>query len=692
MHKFVNPYNFVPFGKDLTEKDKKDKNEIYRGNAQKELLTGWLDVSMSLKTPLILPDGAHPKYFDTKNNSYVAKITEENKKSIHSEYGFMRKKNPATGNIEPVVSGSTMRGMIRSYFEAVSNSCVPFLMNDKPMSQRVPLFGALTRRGLLEYSDGSWKLYDTRKQVEEVIIVPVYEAAEKFYTENLDKIKRNRDNENYEIMSYLGRIEAKIKQYQWNNKPINYGIVIDGYGRNAKYFYDGKKLNGKISLVGYYMVNKEGRIIGGEQGKKTASMVQGKGILQYNLPVNLTSVYHVAYLNKGNVVKSWNGPAKEKEAYTKLKSALKRDGTSIKNANQFCNKALSDALENAANGKGNLVPVYYFMVEDPKIEDAEEKKIVYMSGSAAGRIAQRRKWVQIMDGHTPCKDNLCPACLLFGTIHDGGMKGHIRVSDGFLKKPQEAEIVSHTLQILASPRSTAFEFYLKKPHKNATYWNFDFYGISEGEGKKTFTNYYHLDKATPRGRKMFWHHELSVDDRQKTNMNSTMESLEKGEFAFKVYFDQITKEQLQDLIWVITLGDNKENSNLQQKMGHAKPLGYGSVKLTVDGGKIRKFKRGEQNTFEYSLVDLQSEGIDVSKNMQTSFALNSEEVKSVLKICDANLRLSGVDYPRMSEGRQIYEWFSKNRTNPRRLRVLPKITDKELSLTVEEKKTFKYKR
>ena len=58
--------------------------------------------------------------------------------------------------------------MIRSVYETVTDSCTAFLLDDKPISQRVPTFGSLQRRGLLAYEetgDGTaerrWVLYST---------------------------------------------------------------------------------------------------------------------------------------------------------------------------------------------------------------------------------------------------------------------------------------------------------------------------------------------------------------------------------------------------------------------------------------------------------------------------------------------------------------------------------------------------
>ena len=48
-----------------------------------------------------------------------------------------------------------------------------------------------------------------------------------------------------------------------------------------------------------------------------------------------------------------------------------------------------------------------------------------------GRIAQKRKWADIIGDHSPCNGkNLCPACLLFGALGNKyGLKSHVRFTD-----------------------------------------------------------------------------------------------------------------------------------------------------------------------------------------------------------------------------------------------------------------------
>lgn len=729
MYQFINPYNFVPLGD--AGLAVKDKGEVYRGDVQKELLSGWLNVEMILNTPLIIPDGAHPKYYDLENRKYVkSRADVKNPKKLHLEYDFLRMYCLEAGKKEYAVPGSELRGLVRNAYEAVTNSCVPFLLDDKPMSQRVPLYGALNRRGLLGYdkNEKKWILYKTKKELEEVVVVPVYEIDGSYYVESLNNVRKNVDNQKkddegnfkYPIMEHLDDIERKIplkwKPENGKSKNVQYGAVFVKNRENNKK-WDIKvhdtcvKTKVDKKLVRHLFIKADGSIV----TEKPAELIRGKGFIQYNVPVDLSKIYHVAYLLQEAAVHEWSESTARgdenqatrqdytyAEAYKKLRSAIVRDGAEsykktdngkkrVNNQpNSFCNFALEEALEKACEDPAQLVPVYYFVVNTH-----EGKELVYMSGSAAGRIAQRRKWKEIMHDHAPCTDKLCPACLLFGTVADGGMKGHVRFTDAFMENVESSNRSRHTLQILSSPRTTAFEFYLKKPVENATYWNYDFYGVTETDNsdgsESSHTNYYHLDRAMPRGRKMYWHHPLSPDDNNKSNLNSTVQSIDAGRFSFQVFFDQITKEQLTDLLWTITLGDNRMDSRLQHKLGHAKPLGYGSVKLLVTGGTIRTFCKAGNGSFCFKTCDLADAGINV-EDIKPTFNRDSLAVKSFLAMCNVDaVGENQVDYPRVRrpevEGNQvkkvfpIYEWFSENRTNSKNLTVLPEPTDRKLFLT-----------
>ena len=615
MTQFVNPYNFIPFGEEPAT-GKRTKQEQYR--SQETLKSGWIEVSLYTKTPLIIPDGAHPRYYDVEEKRYVAYPKDYEKKFLHKEYDFIKRTTDAEKE-EYYIPGSSIRGMIRNVYEAATDSCVPFLLKDpkSPVSQRVPIYASLQNRGLLAYEVDAtgknvWRLYKAAVQLEQVNV--------RYYYEKVRRGKRELDKKCYEFCRSDGSIITE----------------------------------------------------------PTGSYIEEKGAyIQYNVPVNTRQPYHVAFLSKMELLYTWQDDA----PYRQLKSILHRDGVKggQVNPNEKPGQDLLDKLEEARQGKGNLIPVYYFTVT--RKTEKGDQIIVYFSNSAVGRIAQHRTWSDVMDEHGPCRETeLCPACLLFGNMtKEHGLKSRLRVSDAFPCKPLTREdLESVTLDVLGEPRTSAFEFYLDRPDyegQPASLWNFDFFGVSgKDDNGNTYTNYYDLPHAMPRGRKMYWHGQPTASDR-KTRINATVSAVrENQKFMFRIYYDEITEGQLKDLIWTITLGDNCEESNRQHKLGHAKPLGYGSVKLTVDHIVERTIQYEEQRGVRVALQERKAE----RRPQPAHIRLDSVPVQSILKITDADVTKEMlVRYPE-KEGGKIYEWFRNNRKRADELCALPNILDSSI--------------
>lgn len=592
---FVNPYSFVPFeGTPVTYK----VDEVY--GDPKSLKSGWLDILLETKSPLIIPDGAHPKIH------CEGKIKQR-------EYSFFNVMNDY-GKLEEIIPGSSLRGMLRSVYEAASNSCLPFLLNDKPISQRNQLYASFTRRGLLEYDkkQNRWKLYSTLKS-------------------------------QYKAASFLDEIDSEGTY--WGKNTGDY-VAFDT---------DDK---------GMYLLEDD------REGAR-------HGWLQYNRPVNTKEAYNFTVLQKAEETPIFQWEQGDFTPYKSLLSALHGDGIvgNQKNFNKVAINALEQALKSVKTN-GGCVPVWFLY--DQKSQE------VYLSGSSIGRVGRRRRWEEIMEGYTPCDslDALCPACLLFGTTKgkhadtrnsDSGLRGHLRFTDAEPIRITGKQ--KHILQILGLPRTSSFEFYLDKPQPNATYWNFDYYSYTTEDVPHEFKA---LEKATPRGRKMYWHGQTMPDRDKWDKQNTAMEAVSTGSmFRFRVYFDRITQQQLQDLIWVITLGDNRSESTLQHKLGHARSLGYGSVKLVIEKQCLRVV---ELNDSELK-VSVQKSVID--KAPTCSFDTESRVIQSLLAICDTrSVAGKQVCYPLSAEkdSEKIYLWFAQNRKDADSVQTLPYPTDKDITL------------
>ena len=357
----INPYNFVPFYGDAFDEApmRKKLSEYY---SESDLQSGWLDVDLITKSQVIVPDGAHYEEVDLRRSD----------KKVHKEYSFFRHPDGICA-----IPGSELRGMLRSVYEAASNSCFPFLLEDKkPISQRTPIYGAFRNRGLLGFDSEKkvWRLYRTRKH-----IITTTKAA------------------------------------------VETGVFCQGG-------------------VEYHTAEKVTFSADGD--KVTLGSGNLRGYLQFNIPVG-PGVYHIAVLEPEELEHEWE--AGDDDAYRSILSSVY---DTVKNVGrrQSTQGALKYALERAARGGKNLVPVYYFCVK------RVGKPLYYLSGAAVGRVHQKRKWPDIMGEHAPCKslDCLCPACALFGTVRGDGAKGRLRVTDA--RAQTDVKTKQHTLEILGGPR------------------------------------------------------------------------------------------------------------------------------------------------------------------------------------------------------------------------------------------------
>jgi CRISPR-associated protein (TIGR03986 family) len=154
-------------------------------------------------------------------------------------------------------------------------------------------------------------------------------------------------------------------------------------------------------------------------------------------------------------------------------------------------------------------------------------------------------------------------------------------------------------RILASPKPTTFQHYLEQPDAAK--------GLNGDVAK---LHHYGTHSARLRGRKLYWRQRIEglksvKDDDQETPLEGYPERNIKPrtqhtcmkpvrsqvEFKFRVYFENLTAAELGALSWALTFGEIAEapdNVNENQKdkplyrhqLGMAKPLGLGVVKLT----------------------------------------------------------------------------------------------------------------
>ena len=178
------------------------------------------------------------------------------------------------------------------------------------------------------------------------------------------------------------------------------------------------------------------------------------------------------------------------------------------------------------------------------------------------------------EGRMPCHDvkKLCKACSLFGMVGDEeGFGSHIRITDAIFDGNIDKAIEKYNLTELRTPHPSYLPFYA------------DVNDYSLG---------YDAAECNIKGRKFYRHFipdykALRSLDIKK--IDSKMEGIDEGSFKFKVYFENLTQRQLDELATLLCLGENKADGNFCFKIGHGKPLGFGSAKIVIESLEERIF-------------------------------------------------------------------------------------------------------
>jgi len=279
-------------------------------------------------------------------------------------------------------------------------------------------------------------------------------------------------------------------------------------------------------------------------------------------------------------------------------------------------------------------------------------------------------------------DHLCPACRVFGWVYEKerdkkvpqdkitAYAGRVCFSHGKAEKETLDYEGSIPLAILSTPKPTTASFY-----------------ILNADGESDPDVDYDKGNAQLRGRKFYRHHgqaspqeytRAPMDKPKRDNQNRTVrDALKPGaKFTFTVDFENLAQVELGALLYALELEDD-----LSHRLGYAKPLGFGSVKVTVEQVETVDWSKRLQSL----KVDTGWQTIDGTRYkrefLETMQALYGDGFDRVL----ADLRaLLGeppnslpVHYPRTgeepdSEGKN-YEWFVGNKKREDRRGKGPKI-------------------
>ena len=219
---FVNPYNFVS----IDRKKIKQENieETYKD--KEELHTGYLDCVLVAKTPLAIPD-----------------LPEGEESGGESKHDFFS----INGNDQknPMIPGSSLRGMIRSVYETITESCLSTMKPDTHLFSRA---GAekkeIYKPGILKEKDGEWKLYT----VEKIYKIPdknAYKKGKKIKVKIKQSYRTEIENE---VRCLVADDNTKFRMGDSVEPEIESGMYVSNLSLDNKsdqYVYVGEAFSNK---------------------------------------------------------------------------------------------------------------------------------------------------------------------------------------------------------------------------------------------------------------------------------------------------------------------------------------------------------------------------------------------------------------------------------------------------------------
>ena len=597
--KFVNPYNFVRLpSRPCVRKNRNEENE-------KHNLSGVMHCTLTVETPLFIPSAD-----DTKS------VPSSDGRGEHLDKEFFSYGDPAK---TPVIPGSELRGVIRSTYETLTDSCLSGA-TDNIFTKREPAPNEGSKAmnpGILEYDETQqrWLLY----------AADMYDSLSPANPANPD-----------EALVYFTK-----KQVRTAKRTFDQAVFTSNPSGALKgYYKQGNKFSGNGGRTHVFV----------KKANSPASVVSDKDIRGY-----------AAVLEQYGDQKSNKDP--QHNGYQQEAKYLKNHKT---------------------HG------VFYREVGQGR--DAS----VYLSPARIGRIGLHRTVFDLLKKSTyvPCSegvkdDMLCPACQLFGTIYkdngDGTTKAstsHVRFTDAKLTKDMKKE-PKVTLHVLAVPHYSNELMYLSRRHQSQTEFNPDFELIRGFANGRRDIRYNQLSEGevTLNGRKFYWHQPNFVlpKSEEKGIMNSTIHPLKKGnEFEFDIYFDRISEEELNALAFATDLGDDGMHF---QKVGYAKPLGFGSSKVSVTSIELKKLS-AEPDQPLYQMVPFTNR----VKDYRSIWLIDNQSAEQLLTITDFNfLKHETISYPFTNGHRGTdngFEWFTENKRLENRI-SMPVIGKDPSSVTME---------
>jgi CRISPR-associated protein (TIGR03986 family) len=167
---------------------------------------------------------------------------------------------------------------------------------------------------------------------------------------------------------------------------------------------------------------------------------------------------------------------------------------------------------------------------------------------------------------------------LFGTVNDGAVRGRIAFSHCNITRKTDSDSYK---TVLGKPQATCSAHYLEQDRSKVSAKDNQYDSKKKTNIKLTDCN---SPSASSRGRKLYWHRDVDCVPPPNDNENVVSELHPVGKdsiFTSTVYLDRVSTLEIGGLLKALELPDGHAH-----KLGLAKSMGFGSVRITVKESKL----------------------------------------------------------------------------------------------------------
>jgi len=684
-YRFLNPYNFARF---LPEGNAVDEGTQLLGRCRPPAhdkfigLSGKITCTMQTVTPLFI----------------AGKQTEDEIK--HKTLEFFR-----VGD-RPVIPASSLRGMVRSLFETITNSCyVAFEYDEKPGSKDRLEFrydrdpGLIPARVIsLNESGGELEVLDCRRKM----------------PDDLESLPRTAVLRSALLKAYPPQVLTNQGECFNNQLPdfAHDGLRVAALVyKNLKPHYRGNYPNYQYFVIKTFVpINEEKSLTETEDSLKVFGYLKITGPnIENKHDERLFFRWDDENRATDTVPKQEISSESIGEYNRYLKKYWERHKDWIEELNKNGWLVDADSLPHPSNfiqeGRKLQVGDLVYFLDDPNAAR------IRLFPVCMPRVAYLNPRENLLPPYLhACKEfnALCPACRMFGWVAPQKGKtenvdktinayaGRLCFSNGEIAEPAHWRIPNEknpmVLSILGSPKPTTTPFYLLTSDDEAIY------EIQLPNEKRPRKIDYDTDGVKLRGRKFYLHHGMELfsktfpngeheweqTGRMSSKHNVSLQEMlsENNIITFTIDFENLAPVELGALLWTLKL-----ENNWVHRLGLAKPLGFGSLKTTAI--KLEKISHSaryktfaEQGIQEISDVSWEKDYIDIFKNaMKKRYGKDFGALKNfedLAAILGKEPQLP-VHYPRLSripdpKGEQ-FRWFVENKRQKNALPIAPDDTE-----------------